>query len=146
VASARRAAVVASFALLFVACGSATRAEPLAIPAGALEVRAVDTAFAPSRLSVRAEQPFVLYFANGDTLPHNVVITGPGGARLFVGEIFSGVAQRIQEVPALAPGVYQLHCDVHPEMNGDLEATVSAAQGSMSSRGSSPGEAIRGAL
>ena len=85
-------------------------------------------------------------FANGDTLPHNVVITGPGGARLFVGEIFSGVAQRIQEVPALAPGVYQLHCDVHPEMNGDLEATVSAAQGSMSSRGSSPGEAIRGAL
>lgn len=142
----RRAAAIACLALVLVACWSATRAEPLAIPAGALEVRAADTAFAPSRLSVQADQPFVLYFANGDTLPHNVVITGPGGARLFVGEIFSGVAQRIQEVPALAPGVYQLHCELHPEMNGDLEATVSAAPGSTSSRRSSPGEAIRGAM
>jgi len=120
--------VIAGLALLLVACGSAARAEPIAIPAGALEVRAADRAFAPSRLSVQADQPFVLYFANGDTLPHNVVIIGPGGARMFVGEIFSGVAQRIQDVPALAPGVYQLHCDLHPEMTGDLEATLSAAQ------------------
>jgi len=120
--------VIAGLALLLVACGSAARAEPIAIPAGALEVRAADRAFAPSRLSVQAGQPFVLYFANGDTLPHNVVIIGSGGARMFVGEIFSGVAQRIQDVPALAPGVYQLHCDLHPEMTGDLEATLSAAQ------------------
>ncbi|MEO7869085.1 MAG: cupredoxin domain-containing protein [Candidatus Limnocylindria bacterium] len=120
--------MIAALALVIVACASPTPAQTIPIPAGALEVRAADIAFAPSRLSVQAGQPFVLYFANGDTLPHNVVIIGSGGARMFVGEIFSGVAQRIQDVPALAPGVYQLHCDVHPEMTGDLEATLSAAQ------------------
>ena len=145
-ATARRSCLLVGLAWLIAGCACSTPASTIAIPAGALQVRAADTAFAPSRLSVQADQPFVLYFANGDTLPHNVVITGLGGARVFVGEIFSGVAQRIQEVPALAPGVYQLHCDLHPEMNGDLEATVSAAQGSTSSRRSSPGEAIRGAM
>lgn len=115
-------------ALLVAGCAGATPDSTIPIPAGALQIRAAETAFAPSRLSVQANQPFVLYFANGDTLPHNVVIAAGDGARVFVGEIFTGVSQRIQEVQPLAPGVYQLRCDLHPEMNADLEARASVAQ------------------
>jgi plastocyanin len=49
-----------------------------------------------------------------------VVILGTGDQRLLAGDIFTGPAQKVYDVPALASGTYQLHCDVHPEMHGTI--------------------------
>jgi plastocyanin len=127
VAAGRRFVAVAALALLVAACGGGTPASTLPVPSGALVLRTVDTKFVPSHLSVEAGQPFVLYFDNADTVPHNVVIVGPDGSRLVVGDILSGSTQEVGEVPALAPGDYQLHCDVHVEMTGTLEVVKSPA-------------------
>lgn len=119
-AAARRSALLVGLALLLTACTGGTPAPTIPIPSGALVLRAVDTTFKPAQLSVQADQPFELYFDNAVGLTHNVVIVGPDGTRVFAGDIFSGPAQRVYDVPALASGPYQLHCDVHPEMKGTL--------------------------
>lgn len=124
VAAGRRLVALVALALLTGACAGATPASIIPIPPGALELRAVGTTFAPSQLVVEAGQPFVLYFANADTVPHNAVIVGPDGTRVLVGDILSGSAQQVYEVPALAPGAYRLRCDIHVEMTGTLEALV----------------------
>lgn len=128
-ATARRSAALISLAFLIGACAGGTPGTAASIPAGAVQLRVADSRFAPAKLSVAPDQPFELYFDNADTLPHNVVIIGPDGGRVFAADIFTGVAQRVLHVPALAAGHYRLHCDIHPEMNGDLEASLSTAQG-----------------
>lgn len=100
--------------------GSSQPRATLPIPSGALVVRAVDSKFQPAEQAAPAGQPFTLYFDNADTLPHNVVIVGTGDQRLLAGDIFTGPAQKVYDVPALASGTYQLHCDVHPEMYGTI--------------------------
>jgi plastocyanin len=116
---------LAALALLATACAGGSPSSTLPLPSGALVLRAADTKFVPSHLSVEASEPFVLYFDNADTVPHNVVLVGPDGARLVVGDILSGSTQEIVEVPALVPGEYQLRCDVHLEMTGTLEVVTS---------------------
>jgi plastocyanin len=107
--------------LSLAACsGGSQPTATLPIPSGALVVRAVNTTFQPSQLTVSAGQAFTLYFDNADSLPHNVVILGTGDQRLLAGDIFTGPAQKVYDVPALASGTYQLHCDVHPEMYGTI--------------------------
>ncbi len=123
-AAIRRFIGLVALALSVSACGGATQTSTIPIPSGALELRAVDLKFAPSHLSVEADQQFVLYFANADTVPHNVVIVGPDGTRVFVGNIISGSTQQVDDGPALAPGTYKLLCDVHLEMTGTMEAVV----------------------
>lgn len=120
-AAVRRFVALVALALLIAACAGASPASTIPIPSGALELRAVDTKFAPSHLSVEAGQPFVLYFANADTVPHNVVIVGGDGTRVFVGDILPGSMQHVYNVPALALGTYKLICDIHLEMTGTLE-------------------------
>jgi plastocyanin len=100
--------------------GSSQPTATLAIPSGALVVRAVNTTFQPVEQAAPAGQAFMLYFDNADALPHNVVILGAGDQRVLAGDIFSGPAQKVYDVPALASGTYQLRCDVHPEMHGTL--------------------------
>jgi plastocyanin len=115
------AIVLVGIVLSLAACaGSSQPTATLPIPSGALVVRAVNTTFQPSEQGAPAGQAFTLYFDNADSLPHNVVILGPGDARLLAGDIFSGPAQKVYNVPALASGTYKLHCDVHPEMIGTL--------------------------
>lgn len=123
-AAARRSVGLAVLALLMAGCAGATPASTIPIPTGAVELRAVGTTFAPSRLSVEADQPFVLYFANTDTVPHNVAIIGSDGTRILAGDIISGSTQQVSDVPALASGAYQLRCDIHVEMTGTLEAVI----------------------
>jgi plastocyanin len=110
------------------ACSAATPASKLPIPTGALELKATNTAFAPSRLTVPAGQAFEVYLDNADSMPHNVVIIAADGRRVVVGEIFTGPAQRLLRVPALAPGVYQVRCDIHSEMLGELKAVAGSAK------------------
>jgi plastocyanin len=115
------AIVLVGAVLSLAACsGSNQPSATLPIPSGALVFRVVNTTFQPSQLTMPAGQAFTLYFDNAESQPHNVVILGPGDQRLLAGDIFTGPAQKVYDVPALASGTYQLHCDVHPEMYGTI--------------------------
>ena len=84
-----------------------------------------DQAFVPSSLDVPAGEPLVVAFENDDdAVPHNVAIyTDDSAAQsLFVGDLVDGPATVTYDVPALDPGVYYFRCDVHPQMDGTLEA------------------------
>jgi len=120
-----RLAALVALAVVTSACAGAAARPTASIPPGTLEVRAANLTFAPGQLAVPAEQPFAIAFDNADTVPHNLVIIGPDGTRIFASDVFTGAAQRMLQIPALAPGTYQLHCDVHPEMSGDLVAALS---------------------
>jgi hypothetical protein len=43
---------------------------------------------------------------------------------LFVGDLVDGPKTVTYDVPALDPGSYYFRCDVHPQMNGTLEAAA----------------------
>ena len=115
-----RLAALASLALTLAACSGGPPAPTLAVPSGALVLRVTDSTFQPARLTAPTGAAFVLYFDNADGLPHNAVIRAADGTREFEGDVFSGPAQRVYDVPALASGSYALRCDVHPEMSGAL--------------------------
>jgi plastocyanin len=92
-------------------------------PAAVVELAALNIAFDPTELSVPAQQPFQIHFANNDAgVPHNVEIKDGGGATIFKGEIFSGVDSRTYDVQALPAGSYQFICIVHSNMVGTLTA------------------------
>lgn len=114
----RAAALVASVVVL-AACSSGPSASPLPVPSGAVVVRAVQNRFEPATLTAPSGT-FTLYFDNADMLPHNIVLLAPDGSRSLAGDVFTGRGQRTYAVDALASGIYRLHCDVHPEMSGDL--------------------------
>ncbi len=96
---------------------------PSASAAGTvLDVSAQNIAFDPTELSAPADQAFQIAFANNEALPHNVEIKDAGGASIFQGEVFTGVATRTYDVPALPAGGYQFVCTVHPNMVGTLTA------------------------
>jgi len=102
------------------ACSSGSSATSLPIPSGAVVVRVVNAVFQPAAVTAPSNQGFTLYFDNADSAPHNIAFLGADGNPAFKGDIFSGVAQKVYQVPALASGTYKLHCDVHPEMSGTL--------------------------
>jgi plastocyanin/uncharacterized membrane protein len=84
-----------------------------------------DQRFIPSTLAVPAGEPFVVAFRNEDGgVPHNVGIYRDDSAEesLFVGDLVDGPTTVTYELPALDPGAYFFRCDVHPQMNGTLEA------------------------
>jgi plastocyanin len=88
------------------------------VPAGdVVQVSAVGIAFEQSTLTVPADAPFQIEFANNDAgIPHNVEIKNAAGESLFSGEIFNGVETRTYDAPALPAGSYQFICTVHPTM------------------------------
>jgi hypothetical protein len=84
-----------------------------------------DQSFVPTRLETPAAEAFELGLANGDPgVEHNVAIYTDESAKksLFVGDFILGVGTGRYEVPALDPGEYFFRCDIHPQMNGTLEA------------------------
>jgi plastocyanin len=88
-----------------------------------IQIAAQNIAFDQANLSVPADQPFQIEFANNDAgTPHNVEIKDDSGAQVFNGDIFNGVETRTYDVPALAPGEYTFLCSVHPNMTGTLSA------------------------
>jgi plastocyanin/uncharacterized membrane protein len=82
-----------------------------------------DQRFVPDTLSAPADAAFDLVFTNDDDVQHNVAIYRDESAEesLFVGDLIVGQTVTYQ-VPALDPGTYFFRCDVHPQMNGPLEA------------------------
>lgn len=74
---------------------------------------------------VVAGQPLTLTFDNKQAgVPHNVHIFDSAAKTkdIFKGDIVTGPASVVYNVPALAAGTYYFQCDVHPNMNGTLTA------------------------
>ncbi len=65
---------------------------------------------------VQATGPdFTLTFDNRDpSIPHDVDILGPGGEKLFDGDVFPGPETRPYEVTEVQAGSYEFICSVHP--------------------------------
>ncbi len=89
-------------------------------PAG-LVVTAKGLSFDTKEIDLPAGQPTTITFHNEDAgIPHNIAIYTDStlSTTLFQGEQFPGVATQEYQVPALDPGRYYFHCDVHATMNG----------------------------
>jgi plastocyanin len=77
--------------------------------------------FVNKDLSAPADTPFQIEFDNQDAgTPHNIEIKDANGGVVFKGEIFSGVAVKVYDIPALPAGTYPFICTVHPNMIGTL--------------------------
>jgi mono/diheme cytochrome c family protein/plastocyanin len=86
-----------------------------------LNESALNIAFEVAALSAPANTPFQIAFENKDAgTPHNIDIKDAGGASVFKGDIFNGVATKTYDVGPLAAGAYTFVCDVHPSMTGTL--------------------------
>jgi plastocyanin len=59
-----------------------------------------------------------------DGVQHNVAVYRDDTVEesMFVGDLIQGKATVTYDVPALEPGTYYFRCDVHPVMDGTLEA------------------------
>jgi len=89
-------------------------------PASA-SIAADDLAFDTTELTLPANTPISLVFDNQEDFPHNVAIFSgedASGENLFRGELVTGPRKVTYRVPALQPGRYHFHCDVHPNMAG----------------------------
>ncbi len=88
-------------------------------PQADVVITAKALAFEPTSFTAPADTPFTMAFVNDDPgLPHNVALRDSGGADVYVGEIFNGVATEVYDVPALPAGEYTFLCSVHPNMTG----------------------------
>lgn len=88
-------------------------------PAGStVAVVASATKFNATCLAAPANQAFTLSFDNRDSISHNLVILESHTASdvLFRAEIFTGPKATMFNVPALKPGTYAFHCEVHPSV------------------------------
>jgi len=87
-----------------------------------LALSATNTAFDKSALEAPAGTPFSIVFQNNDAgVPHNVEILDASGAKLFSGDLVTGVNTVTYQVPGLPAGTYQFRCVVHPaQMTGTL--------------------------
>ena len=119
------AALTAVFPAIVACTAGAAPSAPLASgdPA-ALHISADQLKFSTVSLSAPAGRPFQVVFDNRETAPHNVAIyrDASAAAAVFVGEVFTGPRAVTYDVPALDAGTYYFRCDLHPEMNGSLEA------------------------
>jgi plastocyanin len=103
--------------------GSAPASAAVSPSAGSVTIAlsAQNIAFDKASIGASAGSAFQIQFSNNDAgVPHNVAIKDANGNVVFAGEIFSGVAERTYQVPALPPGNYTFFCQVHPSMTGTL--------------------------
>ena len=123
-AGAGRAVILFAVACVLVACSTAsgTGAPPPSAPPGGAAITAQNIAFDRAQLDVPAGNPFALLFENREGAPHNVRIYDDVDHPLFTGDVFSGPASRVYEVPAIPAGMHRFRCDVHPEMAGTVTA------------------------
>jgi plastocyanin len=88
-----------------------------------LELEAENIAFNTAALTAPADQRFQIDFKNNDPgIPHNVEVKDASGSSPLKGDIITGVAETVYDVPALAAGQYTFLCTVHPTMTGTLTA------------------------
>lgn len=101
--------------------GAASATEAPSLPATDVTLRAQGIAYLESSITAPAGQAFTIGFDNRDAgVPHNVAIKDASGKELFKGDIITGPAATVYDVPALPAGSYTFVCSVHPNMTGTL--------------------------
>ena len=116
----RRASLAIVIAALLVwACGGALPGEPITVIAEGV-------AFEPTRMTLAPGQARPLVFENRDAgVPHSLQLsTRTSGVRprvLWSMPVFAGPGRQEAEFPALGPGPYLLSCEVHPNMQIELD-------------------------
>jgi len=104
--------------------GTTASQAPSAGPKADVVVVAENIAWVETSLAVPAGTPFTLALDNRDSgVPHNVVIKDAGGTEVFKGELVTGPAVVVYDVPALPAGQYSFVCTVHPNMTGTIAAS-----------------------
>src|SRR6266508_3778025 len=79
--------------------------------------------FDTDRIELPAGAPSTIRFENNDPgIQHNIAIFTDSslGTNLFRGQIITGPASIDYSIPALKPGTYYFHCEVHPTMHGSV--------------------------
>ena len=108
---------------------------------GGLTVTASGLTFDTKELDLTAGQPTKITFDNKDagTL-HNIAIYTDSSASkaLFQGDQIAGVNSTTYTVPALQPGTYYFHCDVHPSLMFGTVVVSAGAGASGSPGGATP--------
>lgn len=102
---------------------------PLAVPAVPEISASSAVSFETKVLIVPANRPFDLVFHNNQAgVPHNVDIGDRASApkTYLDGEQITGVTSITYHVSAIPPGSYYFQCEVHPNMNGTVEAMPEA--------------------
>ena len=84
-------------------------------------VVAKDLKFSTASITAPADEAFSVVLDNQESAPHNIAIKDAAGTVVFKGEIVTST-QITNNVPALAAGVYEFWCEVHPDMKGTLTA------------------------
>jgi len=98
-----------------------------------VEIVAANIAFQQTDVTVPAGEPFRIRFRNQDAgVQHDIqIFDNPdyAGTPLFKGEIITGPAEAVYEVPALAAGDYPFDCVIHPNMQGVIHAVEQGGGG-----------------
>jgi plastocyanin len=102
---------------------------PVAVPAVPEIAASTAISFETKLLIVPAGRPFDLVFHNNQAgVPHNVDIGDSAAAptTYLHGERITGVESVTYHVTAIPPGTYYFQCEVHPNMNGTVQAMSEA--------------------
>ena len=105
-----------------------------------VNVAAQGLKFDTAEIDLPANTASTIHFENRDAgVQHNIAIfTDESMAKvLFRGDLITGPGSADYQVPALPPGTYYFHCDVHPMMNGKV--VVKPPAGGTGTSGVSPG-------
>ena len=107
--------------------GASGEPAPSVAPGGnTVQVAALNLAYDPTELTVTADEPFQVVFANNDqAVPHDFDIHegDPAGPKVLDSPAFNGVETRTIDAEALPAGIYAFVCSVHPTtMFGTLTA------------------------
>lgn len=121
------AGMLAPTGLAFINSFTPPEATPTAVAVPAVpEISASSaTSFDTKTLTVPAGRPFDLTFDNKQAgVPHNVDIgdSATSPVTYLHGERITGPDQITYHVAAIAPGTYYFQCEVHPNMNGTVQA------------------------
>jgi plastocyanin len=101
-------------------------------PGGGLTVVAQDIAFDTSTIELVAGAPSKITFDNRDAgVQHNIAIYTDSSleTELFNGELVTGPATVVYEIPPLEAGEYYFQCVVHPNMNGTVVVSEAGGEG-----------------
>lgn len=108
------------------ALASGSPAPSVAPGSATVQIAAQNIAFSTDELTVTADEPFQVVFANNDaSVPHDFDIHegDPAGPKVLDSPIFPGVETRTIDAEALPAGIYAFVCSVHPQtMFGTLTA------------------------
>jgi plastocyanin len=106
----------------------------------AVNVVAEGLKFDTAEIDLTADTPSTIHFENKDAgVQHNIAIFQDDTLQkvLFRGDLVMGPGSADYQVPALPPGTYYFHCDVHPTMNGKVVVRASASPTPAATSGSS---------